>query len=99
MDCNMPFMDGFECSRRIREKFSQLLNIDTIQQPIITAVTGHVESMYIKKCFDHGMNQVLSKPIEHEALLAAVTKAGITTKERVEQFQLHKAEKLAKFRV
>ena len=99
MDCNMPFMDGFECSRRIREKFGQLLGIDTIQQPIITAVTGHVESKYIKKCFDHGMNQVLSKPIDQAALLSAVTKAGITTKKEIEEFQRQKAEKLAKFKM
>ena len=62
-------------------------------------MTGHVESMYIKKCFDHGMNQVLSKPIEHDALLAAVTAAGVTTVEAVEAFQLKKAEKLAKFTI
>lgn len=43
MDCNMPFMDGYEATDRIR---NYLFN-QGIDQPIIVAITGHTENLYI----------------------------------------------------
>ena len=51
MDCNMPFMDGFDCTQEIRKYFFQEYGLEIRDQPIISAVTGHVESQYIMKCF------------------------------------------------
>ena len=59
MDCNMPRMDGYESSRRIREFCYE----NSIVQPIITAVTGHLEQDYVKKAVKCGINQILGKPI------------------------------------
>ena len=39
MDCNMPFMDGYEATGKIRQMFYDL----SLSQPIITALTGHTE--------------------------------------------------------
>jgi len=39
MDCNMPFMDGYEATDKIR----QYLFEKNILQPIIIGVTGHTE--------------------------------------------------------
>lgn len=39
MDCNMPHMDGYECTHQIR----QFLHLHRIKQPLIAAVTGHIE--------------------------------------------------------
>ena len=64
MDCNMPEMDGYEASLKIRE----FLYANGIQQPIISAVTGHTEQSYIDKAVNSGMNQVLSKPVPIETL-------------------------------
>ena len=64
MDCNMPFMDGYETSSRIR----QMLYREGIQQPIISALTGHTEQQFINKAIDSGMNQVLSKPVKIDVL-------------------------------
>ena len=47
MDCNMPFMDGYEATEQIR---LYLFN-KQIEQPIISAVTGHTEPMYVDKAF------------------------------------------------
>ena len=52
MDCNMPFMDGYEATTRIRE----YLHGQGAPQPIISAVTGHTEKMFIKQAIDSGMN-------------------------------------------
>ena len=43
MDCNMPFMDGYEACHKIR----QFLWEQKIQQPVISAVTGHTEEAYV----------------------------------------------------
>ena len=52
MDCNMPFMDGYESTKRIR----QYLFSQKIDQPIILAVTGHLEPDYVDRAIDSGMN-------------------------------------------
>ena len=64
MDCNMPLMDGYEATTKIRE----LLYEKNLTQPIISGVTGHIEPAYVKKCITSGMNQVFSKPVNIELL-------------------------------
>uniref|UniRef100_A0A7S3FUJ6 Response regulatory domain-containing protein n=1 Tax=Strombidium rassoulzadegani TaxID=1082188 RepID=A0A7S3FUJ6_9SPIT len=64
MDCNMPVMDGYEATSRIR----QFLFDNALPQPLVSAVTGHSEQSYVDRAFEAGMNLVLSKPVSHEHL-------------------------------
>ena len=68
----MPGMDGFETTRKIREYFHQ----EGADQPIISAVTGHMEQMYIDEAIMCGMNQVLSKPVNSLCLKELMTEMG-----------------------
>ncbi len=68
----MPFLDGYEASARIR----QYLIYKDIDQPIISAITGHTEQIYVKKAIDYGINQVISKPIDFSILHALFIKCG-----------------------
>ena len=57
MDCQMPVMDGYEATRRIRTepRFAKL--------PII-AMTGNVFDQERERCLACGMNDFISKPVE-----------------------------------
>ena len=46
MDCNMPFLDGYEATKRIRILFLTQ-DIPRAKQPRIVAITGHVENEYV----------------------------------------------------
>ncbi|MDH5602247.1 MAG: response regulator, partial [Gammaproteobacteria bacterium] len=70
MDCQMPEMDGFEATRRIRDGQSKVLNHDI---PII-AMTAHAMMEDRNKCTAAGMNDYLSKPVEPKALLDMIEK-------------------------
>lgn len=59
MDCSMPIMSGYEASLKIRSFIRQ----KHLHQPMIVACTGHVEKEYVSMCWDHQMDEVLSKPI------------------------------------
>ena len=48
----MPFMDGYEATRQIR----QLMKNFGAKQPIISAITGHTEPSYVETAFKSGMN-------------------------------------------
>jgi len=67
MDCQMPIMDGFEASRRIRAnpRFDSL--------PII-AMTGNVEASDHQRCLDCGMNDFISKPVNWEQAFLTLDK-------------------------
>lgn len=52
MDCNMPFIDGYETTKRIRQHLFE----NNFIQPIISAVTGHNEESYVDKAIKSGMN-------------------------------------------
>ena len=60
----MPVLDGCEASKQIRS----FLFSKQIDQPLIIAVTGHIEDSYIEKAYKAGMNQVSPKPIENNFL-------------------------------
>ena len=62
MDCNMPFLDGYEATKIIRKMF-QSMDIKKEKQPKIMAITGHVEDEYVQKAIQSGMDRVFSKPL------------------------------------
>ena len=67
MDCQMPIMDGFEASRRIRAnpRFDSL--------PII-AMTGNVYTSDHQRCLDCGMSDFISKPVDWEEAFLTLNK-------------------------
>jgi len=70
MDCEMPVMDGFRATGKIRE-YERQKNKAAV--PII-ALTAHAVSGARKKCLDSGMNDFLSKPFKFNDLLTIVEK-------------------------
>lgn len=67
MDCQMPVMDGYEATRRIRSG-----ETGRPDQPII-AVTASAMKGDNTRCTEAGMNAYLTKPIEVEALEAELS--------------------------
>lgn len=66
MDCQMPVMDGFESTQQIRE-----LNI---KQPTIIAITAFAMEGDSKKCYNAGMDDYLTKPIDKVVLYDTILK-------------------------
>ncbi|BDX05875.1 response regulator [Planctobacterium marinum] len=70
MDCQMPVMDGYEATKRIRageagEEYREI--------PII-AMTAHAMDGDKDKCFAVGMNDYISKPFNQETLHKALSR-------------------------
>ena len=62
MDCNMPFLDGYAATKKIRKMYANL-GILRENQPKIIAITGHVEVEYQTKAIASGMDKVYQKPL------------------------------------
>jgi hemerythrin-like metal-binding protein len=65
MDMQMPLMDGLEATRRIRA-------MDVGAAIPVVAMTANAFSEDRQRCFDVGMNDFLSKPVEPELLYSTV---------------------------
>ena len=66
MDCQMPVMDGYEATRRIRTRAGSDRNI-----PVI-AMTAHALSGDSQLCFDAGMDDYIAKPMKQTQLGAVL---------------------------
>jgi HPt (histidine-containing phosphotransfer) domain-containing protein len=69
MDVQMPDNDGMDATRRIRARLGAAT-------PRVVAVTANAMPGDRELCFAAGMDDYLSKPIQHEALRAAIERAG-----------------------
>jgi signal transduction histidine kinase len=65
MDCEMPVLDGYETSRRIRRQEAAAKAATPL--PII-ALTAHVTQKDKQMCLDAGMDDYLGKPFRHHDL-------------------------------
>ena len=66
MDCQMPYMDGFETTRRIRSSNAVYSNV-----PII-AVTANALTSDSARCLNAGMNDYIKKPINRDIIESKV---------------------------
>ncbi|MCB2182364.1 MAG: response regulator [Desulfobulbaceae bacterium] len=72
MDCHMPEMDGFTATRLIRRKES-FCKENKKHIPII-AMTARAMQGDREKCLEAGMDEYLSKPVQHRDLQMAMSR-------------------------
>lgn len=70
MDIQMPVMNGYDATKRIREKEKELNLAET---PII-CLSGNVREEYKQKALDVGMNAFITKPFKKEIVLKKIRK-------------------------
>ncbi len=70
MDCQMPGIDGYETTRRIRSGEAKVIN----PKSIIIAMTANATEDDKKACLAAGMDDYISKPVQPNALLDMLIK-------------------------
>jgi signal transduction histidine kinase/DNA-binding NarL/FixJ family response regulator len=68
MDCQMPVMDGYEATRRIRVQEGEE------KHTVIIAMTAFAMEGDADKCYEAGMDDYISKPISKEMVLEILHK-------------------------
>ena len=79
MDCQMPEMDGYDATRKIRE-------LEVRRIPII-AMTANAMAGDEKKCLEAGMDDYLAKPVKQEQM-AHMLEKWLLTKAKAEEPKL-----------
>lgn len=78
MDCQMPVLDGYETTLRLRK-------IESTKDLPIVALTANVAPGNRQRCMDVGMNGFLSKPFEERDFFAMVNRYLVPDSNATEQ--------------
>lgn len=66
MDCQMPNMDGYQCTQKIRKMPNDCKNV------LILAITANAFAEDKEKCLNAGMNDFIAKPINKNELYQCI---------------------------
>jgi PAS domain S-box-containing protein len=75
MDCQMPLLDGYETTRRIRGGGMPGVNA---RVPVV-ALTAYARAEDRQRCEQAGMNDYVTKPVRLAELEAALVRCGVLT--------------------
>lgn len=84
-DIKMPFMDGIELSKLVREKLPDIK---------IVIVSGYSEFEYAKEAIQLGVTDYLLKPISAEKLLEAISKIKESLDKKKEELSVQEQYKI-----
>jgi len=70
MDCQMPRLDGYAATRRIRDGEAG----EGHRRVFIAAMTAHAMEGDARECYDAGMDHYVAKPVQREALREALAR-------------------------
>ncbi|GAB3012758.1 hypothetical protein GCM10027284_35520 [Cyclobacterium sediminis] len=92
MDLNMPYMDGMETTKKIRENFTD----DKSQVPILLLHSSAEDDYILQQCKELSINRRISKPIKNKDLFEALSKLQppkqTASKETIKQTEIQKNE-------
>ena len=80
-DIRMPFMDGLELSKLIKQE---------LPETEVVVLSGHEEFEYAKECIRIGVSEYLLKPISREALLEKIDVIAKKIREKKEEKNINK---------
>ena len=69
LDISMPVMDGIECTQKIRKEAPE-----TRRHIPILAITGNSKNYSKETLQAHGINDILTKPINYDSLIEKIRK-------------------------
>ncbi|MEJ5992567.1 ATP-binding protein [Ramlibacter sp. PS3R-8] len=85
MDCQMPEMDGYEATRRLREVGCTAA---------IVAMTANALKGDRERCIDAGMNDYITKPIDLKVLRAVLARWTVAQPSRLGELPIFHAESM-----
>ncbi|HOO46538.1 MAG TPA: response regulator, partial [Deltaproteobacteria bacterium] len=80
MDIQMPLMDGYEATRKIRELEGRLkdeVGSSGLNRIPIIAMTAHAIHGFREKCLEMGMDDYIAKPLRRQELIEVVDKWAV----------------------
>jgi CheY-like chemotaxis protein len=82
MDVQMPVMDGYEATYKLRHE-EPFVSDEALRDVPVVALTASAIQGDREKCFEKGMSDYLSKPFSTEALDGMIVKWAVRRRRRV----------------